>query len=50
MAVQEGRSKDRFVRLEPFFTKATVEAPDGPGAEAPKRLKSRGIGLMPGPP
>ena len=43
MAVQEGRSKDRVVRLEPFFTDAPVAALDRPVTEAPARRQTAGI-------
>jgi hypothetical protein len=41
MAVQEGRSKDRVVRLEPFFTDAPVAALDRPVTEAPDAANPR---------
>ncbi len=43
MAVQEGRSKDRVVRLEPFFTNTPVAPLDRPVPEVPERSKSREI-------
>ena len=43
MAVQEGRSKDHVVRLEPFFTDATVAALDRPVSKVPKNAGITGI-------
>jgi hypothetical protein len=43
MAVQEGRSKDRVVRLEPFFTDAPVAALDRPVPAVPKARETPGI-------
>lgn len=40
MAVQEGRSKDRVVRLEPFFTDAPVASAIGAVSDAPETRKT----------
>jgi len=43
MAVQEGRSKDHVVRLEPFFTDATVASLDRPVSKVPNKAGITGI-------
>ena len=43
MAVQEGRSKDHVVRLEPFFTDATVASLDRPVSKVPNKAGIAGI-------
>ena len=47
MAVQEGRSKDRVVRLEPFFTDGAVAALDRPVPDTRNSPASHGIRLVP---
>jgi hypothetical protein len=48
MAVQQGRSKDHVVRLEPFFTDAPVASLDRPVPNAPGKVQTTGIhGVQP---
>lgn len=47
MTVQEGRSKDRVVRLEPFFTDGAVAALDRPVPDTRDSPTSHGIRLVP---